>query len=439
MFVTSRDKELTGGDLLSYITKHLSTHDSIARLRRYYRGQHDILDRTNKEKGIPDNRVLVNHARYITDMCVSYLIGNPVEWQIQNDYNIDAVIESFRKQAIQNLDTKLATDASVTGLSYEIVYADGTEPRSAKIQTENAFVIYDDSVKHEELYAVIYELDSDRKVKTFTCYTDKKYTKYIVTNGTTVVQGETIPHYFGLVPLVSYANSEDFVGDFEQAIPIIDAYNLLQSERINDKEQLVDALLVGYGVTLEPEQMKDIKTEKNLFGLPENSKVQYVTKSLNEAQVDILRQNLENDIHKISKVPNMSDKDFAGNSSGVAISYKLLAFDYHIKNKERFFEEGLLKRFQLYNNFLVNKKTMKKVPVEFVDVVFKRSLPQNLVELSQVINNLETYVDDETLVGQLPFIKDAKETIQKNREEELEKMNQTNPNYGELTPNGIEE
>lgn len=185
--------------------------------------------------------------------------------------------------------------------------------------------------------------------------------------------------------------------------------------------------------------MKDIKTEKNLFGLPENSKVQYVTKSLNEAQVDILRQNLENDIHKISKVPNMSDKDFAGNSSGVAISYKLLAFDYHIKNKERFFEEGLLKRFQLYNNFLVNKKTMKKVPVEFVDVVFKRSLPQNLVELSQVINNLESYVDDETLVGQLPFIKDAKETIQKNREEELEKMNQTNPNYGELTPNGIEE
>ena len=51
---------------------------------------------------------------------------------------------------------------------------------------------------------------------------------------------------------------------------------------------------------------------------------------------------------------------------------------------------------------------MKKVPVEFVDVVFKRSLPQNLVELSQVINNLESYVDDETLVGQLPFIKDAK-------------------------------
>ncbi|MBR0457720.1 MAG: hypothetical protein IJJ26_00650, partial [Victivallales bacterium] len=32
----------------------------------------------------------------------------------------------------------------------------------------------------------------------------------------------------------------------------------------------------------------------------------------------------------------------------MAISYKLLAFDQNIKNKERYFERGLMERFRLY-------------------------------------------------------------------------------------------
>ena len=39
-------------------------------------------------------------------------------------------------------------------------------------------------------------------------------------------------------------------GDFEQVISLIDAYNTLQSDRVNDKEQFVDSLMYIKGQIL---------------------------------------------------------------------------------------------------------------------------------------------------------------------------------------------
>ena len=111
-------------------------------------------------------------------------------------------------------------------------------------------------------------------------------------------------------------------------------------------------------------------------------------------------------------VPNMSDENFANNSSGVAIRYKLLAFEQNIKNKERYMEKGLMERFELYNNFLVKMSKMQEVPIEEVDAVFKRNLPSNDFETSQMINNLADFLPAETLVSQLSFVKDASEEVE---------------------------
>ena len=51
------------------------------------------------------------------------------------------------------------------------------------------------------------------------------------------------PHNFGDVPMVEYWNNSEETGDFEQVISLIDAYDTLESDRINDKTQFTDALL----------------------------------------------------------------------------------------------------------------------------------------------------------------------------------------------------
>lgn len=160
-------------------------------------------------------------------------------------------------------------------------------------------------------------------------------------------------------------------------------------------------------------------------------------RQLDEGQLDILRKTIENDIFKIAKVPNMSDENFAGNSSGVALSYKLLPFEMNTTTKERFVEDGLKERFELYNNYYVALGKMEKIPLSKIDVTFKRSLPQNLVELSQIIVNLQGLVDDETLVGLLPFIDNASAVVKKNREEQKGRLGMGN--FGTTKENTGEE
>ena len=426
-------------DVISYNDKGIRRYK---KLESYYLGKHDILSRKKEDNGVKNNKVIINHAKYITDTNVGYLLGNPVDYQVGTDkegkplYDIQPLLDAYKKQIINDLDTEIAKDVSIFGLQYEYVYAnDKAEPKSCEIDNKNAIIVYDDTVEHNKLFGLIYRPIYNGKTLDHydIIYVDnKEEIHYTSKDKTLTKEGEKKEHAFGDVPLICYKNNPEFLGDFETVISLIDAYNLLQSDRVNDKEQLVDAILCLYGMDFDSDQAENLKTYRMLANIPTDAKAEYLVKQLNESQVDILRQNLEKDIHKISMTPNMSDENFVGNSSGVAIRYKLLAFEQNIKNKERYMEKGLMERFKLYNNFLVTRSQMKEVPIEEVDAVFKRNLPSNDFEISQMINNLSDYLSAETLVSQLSFVKDASEEVELKKQEEEAKP--TDP-YNDLFKN----
>ena len=422
MYTLSKDTEITNlvlNDVIAYNEKH---KDRLKRLSNYYIGKHDIFNRTKEDNGAKNNKVMINHAKYITDTNVGYLLGNPVDYQVGKKdngefaYDIQPILDAYKKQTINDLDTELAKDISIFGYQYEYVYANGdAEPRSCEIDDDNAVIVYDDTVEHNKLFALIYR--PIYKGETFKYWDiifidDKQEIHYKSSDKVLTKKGKPKEHAFGKVPLICYKNNPEFLGDFEPVISLIDAYNLLQSDRVNDKEQLVDAILCLYGMDFDYEDADKLKEYRMLANIPADARAEYLVKQLNENEVDVLRQNLENDIHKISMVPNMSDENFANNSSGVAIRYKLLSFEQNIKNKERYMEKGLMERFELYNNFLVKMSKMQEVPIEEVDAVFKRNLPSNDFETSQMINNLADLLPAETLVSQLSFVKDASEEVE---------------------------
>ena len=422
MYTLPKDTKINNQIINDVIKYNEERKDRLKRLADYYMGKHDILSRTRENDGAKNNKIVVNHAKYITDTNVGYLLGNPVDYQVSEEYDIQPILDAYKKQTINDLDSEIAKNTGIYGYQYEYVYAnDEAEPKSCKIDNENAIIVYDDTVEHNKLFGIIYRaIFEGEKFKYYEIIylDDKEEIHYESTDKTLNQKGEKKPHAFGKVPLIEYKNNPEFLGDFEPVISLIDAYNLLQSDRVNDKEQLVDAILCLYGMDFDDDQAEMLKISRMLANIPADGRVEYLTKTLNEGQVDILRHNLETDIHKISMVPNMSDANFVGNSSGVAIRYKLLAFEQNIKNKERYFEKGLLERFELYNNFLTTMSKMQEVPIEEVDAVFKRNLPSNDFEVSQMINNLADYVDAETLVSQLSFVKDASEIVELKKAED---------------------
>lgn len=427
MYTLSKDTKITNkvlNDVIAYNEKYKSRYEM---LENYYLGKQAICDR-EKEDRLKNNKVMVNHAKYITDTNIAYLLGNPVDYQVNKSrngkplYDIQPILNAYKSQTINDLDSEIAKDISIFGKQYEYVYAnENAEPRSCEVDNKNTIIVYDDTVEHNKLFGINYRAiyDGDTFKYYEIIYADKNVKRTYKSYSKSLRQeGKEEPHAFGDVPFIEYKNNPEFLGDFEPVISLIDAYNLLQSDRVNDKEQLVDAILCMYGMDFDDHQAEMLKESRMLADIPSDGRVEYLVKTLQENDVDILRQNIENDIHKISMVPNMSDENFANNSSGVAIRYKLLSFEQNIKNKERYMERGLMERFKLYNNFLVTKSKMQEVPIEEVDAVFKRNLPSNDLEISQMINNLSDLVDAETLISQLSFIKDASEIVELKKLEE---------------------
>lgn len=443
MFTINKGAELTVDIISKAIEYNEKKRNDYTRLENYYLGKHDIL-RRKKPLSSKNTVIVTNHAKYITDINTGYLLGNPVNYKVLEDgIDIAPIMEEYDKQTISDLDVEIAKDLSIFGTQYELIYNDKNKVRSKDIDVRNAICVYDDTVLHEKVFGIVYQLSNDRSKKydTITVYSDKYiYENCVDTKGDPRI-GDGEVHSFKKVPLIEYRNNSENMGDFIQVISLIDAYSLLLSDRVNDKQQLVEAILLGYGVGLTKEQREDLRTNRMLFDLPPKGEadIEFLAKNLDESQVDILRKNIEEDIHKISMTPNMSDENFVGNSSGVALAYKLLPFDQNIKNKERFFERGLMERLEIYSNYLQSISKLKEIDVHKVDAVFNRNLPQNLLEISQIVNNLRGVVDDETLISQIPFVEDPSKSIQLAKEEGLKRFVETVNKFGTGEANTSEE
>jgi SPP1 family phage portal protein len=402
----------------------------------YFLGNHSILNR-KKQDLLKNNKIVVNHAKYIVDLNVGYLIGNPVEYTSTKGVDLAAITDQYNMQSMPDIDHEIAKANSIIGKAFDYTYVmEGENNLHTKcIDARNCITIYDDTVEHKLIAAIIYTYIKVEEYTNILLITDKEITEF---NSKFVRVGLPEQHSFGKVPVTEYKNNSDEKGDFEDVISLMDAYNIFQSDRVNDKEQLVEAILVLYGFKLSNDQLTQLKENRVLGGLPlknAGAAAEYLTKQLNETDIDTLRQVLEADIHKISMTPNLSDEKFVGNSSGVAIKFKLIPFEQNTQNKARYFERGLINRFTIYNNYLKKLKNIEIIPPHDIKVKFKRNLPQNDLETSQMINNLKGTVTDETLVAQLSFVEDAEQEVKDAQEEALKKFTDQSNSFATDKPN----
>ena len=401
-----------------FILRHGQEAEYLASLENYYRGKHPILDR-QKDDNLSNNKLVCNHAKYIADFTSAFLIGEPVTYNSETD--ITALTDVLKAADAPTQDIDLAHDAAIFGRTYELVYTDeDSEVRLAKISPLNAFVVYDDTVAQRPLFGVHY-YPSYNDDGVLTCFKGSictaLYTQDITLTVSKGIQsvGEPVAHFFGKVPLDEIYNNAERMGDFEVVLSIIDAYNTLQSDRVNDTEQFVNALLVIKGEVLGDTDRESADTyrsikEYGVMTLGENADASFLTRQLNGSDAELQRKALSHDIHKFSGVPDMSDENFAGNVSGVAMKFKLLALEQMTKFKERYFAEGLKYRAECIAN-VISAKGGAAISVKDIQLQFTHSLPANEPELAQEINSLTGHISQKTLISRLPFVKDPEEEI----------------------------
>ena len=136
---------------------------------------------------------------------------------------------------------------------------------------------------------------------------------------------------------------------------------------------------------------------------------------LKEIQTEALENHLnrlEKNIHKFSAVPDLSDENFAGNLSGVAIRFKLFGLETKCIIKERKMEKAIKELVRVLS-VPIHVNTGREVDVLNLKVEFSRNVPNNLTEIVDTVTKLDGKVDKETLLSLLPFIDNPKEVLEK--------------------------
>ena len=317
------------------------------------------------------------------------------------------------------------------------------------ISAENTFMVKDDSIEENELFAVYYYIRKDDSGVSTDHYmatvvtSNYKYELDIENNSAYQATTElAVPHYLGEIPIIEYLNNKLAIGDFELQIPLIDAYNVLMSDRVTDKEQFIDAILAIYGTLLADEEVEDGNGEKKdgltaamkqlkkrkVLEVPDGAKAEYLTRTFDESGVEILKKAIEQDIHKFSHIPCMTDESFGGNVSGVAMEFKLLGMENITKIKTRYYRKGLRKRIRIFCNFL--SLYGKSVDPTGITMTFTRALPKNLLEISQIVSNLWGKVSRKTLLSQVPFVDNVDDELKALDEETEENLKRQQEMFG---------
>lgn len=224
-----------------------------------------------------------------------------------------------------------------------------------------------------------------------------------------------------MVPIAIYKNNEEEQGDFEQVISLIDAYDKMESDSLNDFEYFVDAYLALYGFTAEPEDIQQMKENRVLL-MDEGTSAEWLIKSTSDTHIENIKNRIDADIHKFAKCPNMADKEFASNASGVAIKYKLLGTENKVSIKERKFKRGLQQRLELLAN--INGILRDGFDWRAIDIIFTRNIPANDSDIANVVNTLSDIVSKETLLAQIPFVDDVQAELDR-----LDKEKEENPYF----------
>lgn len=447
-----------------FVNLHEKQLNRLQMLADYYLGYpHKEGEKGKTKSPHQKGQVFVNNAKYVTDIMVGITLGNPIAYsspstdtsaeQETNDDSFDVILENFDRINIARHDKELEKDLSVFGVGYELFYGsivnaydevNATTKQTVKpcvtvIDPRGIFLVVDDTVDQEKLFAVRYKEKRDLQDQSyweFNIYTKTQVITYYsesktLAEGRLKFEGPTVyEHFFGDVPVVEYRNNEEKQGDFEQQLSQIDAINRMQSDRVQDKKNHIRAMLITYGFALpdyedDEESYYQKKDSEVAVQAPEDARVEYVTNTFDESGVQVLYKALVDDFHKTAGVPNLNDENFAGNISGEAMKYKLLGLLMIIATKYGYFEDGIRQRLALFANFL--NVQGNKIDTTGAEIKFKPNIPINQTEIIQQIRDSQDFVPLVTSLKWLPDIDDPVEQIEllNRQKEEAIKMNQS--------------
>ncbi|MGO5010803.1 phage portal protein [Niallia sp. Sow4_A1] len=414
VFIHPSEEEINAEVIDKFIKLHQAELPRYNRLKNLYESNAPILDREAKDTYKPDNRLVVNYSKYITDTFNGYFIGIPIKIS-HDDTGISERLDMFltRNDMDDNV-AELSKMTSIYGHAFEILYQNELSETCCTYNNPlDMFIVYDDTIAQKPLFAVRYQ-NTDDGIKGQLFTSDKEITISEGKDG--LILSDEKPQYYGDVPVIEYIENEERQSIFESVETQINAYDKAISEKANDVDYFADAYLKLLGMELDDTTLQKIRDNRiiNLYGSDDVTKliVEFMEKPNGDDSQEHLLDRLERLIHKISMVADINDESF-GNASGVALEFKLQPMKNLAAMKERKFTSGMNRRFKMVFNLPTNMEVSKKDEWRNLNYKFTRNIPRNIADEANTASLLQGVVSKETQLSVLSIVDNVKQEIER--------------------------
>ena len=377
------------------------------RLYDYYRGEQSV-DKGETVRGRPDNRLRAPFPRYITEVHTGYFLGLPPTVAYGGAAGARYAALS-RELDLPHLYFDLGRDLSICGAGFALVWAERGGVKVCRCDPCGCFAIRSGDAG-APLLAAVRLFASGRGGTRGVLYTAERLVPF-VWDGTGVTLGAAEENLLHTIPLLPFSNNCQGVGDFAMVTGLVDAYNVLLSGALDDMQSVANAFLALYGMQGTTQRDIEQANRSRILSLSEGGRAEFVVKNLNHEALGQLEVNLRRSILQLSMTPDLCDEHFAGNSSGVALQYKLWGIEQVRAAKERTFTDGLRALLAV----LTEGECLlgRSVDLTGGEVTFYKNLPQDNAALAETLLSLSPLLSRQTILENLPWVADAQEELRR--------------------------
>ena len=398
--ITTDVAEITADNVVDVLRRAMESHDlnrsEIDYLWKYFKGHQPILTRAKTVRPEICNRIVENRANEIVSFKVGYLCGEPIQYVGRNsEETITSGVGTLNEYMFlvdkPALDQEVVEWGMICGTAYRMVLdnevyeaeSDEAPFDMFTLDPRDTFVVYSTDVKRRRLMGVKYSTD-EHGFKTYSVYTDNMYF---------TIEGDKVtavaPHGLGAVPIVEYPANNARLGAFEIVLPLLDAINNIESNRMDGIEQFIQAFVkfINCDITADDfAALKDLGAIKVKSVDGQNADVDIVTNELNQQQTQTLKEDIYKAILSICGLPSMSDGNTSDSSNNGAVILKngWQGAETRAKDSEMMFKRSEKEVLRIVLK-LCDGLADLKLKLKDIDMKFTRRNYDNIQSKSQVL------------------------------------------------------
>lgn len=398
--ILTDETEVNIGNVVQILRKALPYHwknrSEISYLWSYYKGRQPILNRVKEVRPEITNKIVENRANEIVSFKSGYLMGEPLQYVSRgNAENIADAINQLNEFVFAEekpaKDKELADWFHICGTSFRMVLPDemaGEDDESPfeiyTLDPRNTFVVYNNGLGNKPILGVKYVVDENGVVH-YSCYSDHEYFEIVESK---VVSYDT--HILGEIPIIEYPLNMARIGAFELVIPLLDAINLTDSNRLDGVEQFIQALMLFHNVDISSKDFDELR-ERGAIKFKDidpqlKAEINYLVNNLNQGETQTLVDHMYQTVLTICGMPNRNGGSSTSDTgSAVIMRDGWSAAEARAKDSELMFK----KSERIFLKVVLNIcRTLANMDLKVcnVEIRFTRRNYENILQKAQVLD-----------------------------------------------------